>query len=326
MFQQGRSPGIIEERIGFQFSVFGFRCLFLLETSDLKPKIENRKPKTENRKPKTEMPETLKYAVMGNPVSHSKSPQIHSLFAEQCGITLEYRAIHVDTGGFTAAVRQFREIGGRGLNVTVPFKIEAWQLADRRSTRAETAGAVNTLKFLDGGRIYGENTDGLGMVRDIEVNLGKKIESSRVLVIGAGGAVRGVLGPLLEAQPAIVHVANRTASKALELSAAFAGSGPCTGSGLEGIGSASYDIIINGTAASLQGKVPDLPVGIFAENALAYDMMYGSEPTAFLVWAENSGAASCSDGLGMLVEQAAESFQFWHSVRPETTAVIQQLR
>ncbi|HEC26300.1 MAG TPA: shikimate dehydrogenase [Gammaproteobacteria bacterium] len=272
------------------------------------------------------MSETPKYAVMGNPVNHSKSPLIHSLFAKQCGITLEYRAIHVDEGRFESAVRQFRAIGGKGLNITVPFKMEAWQLADRRSARAELAGAVNTLKFLDSGKIYGENTDGPGMVQDIAVNLGKSVKEASVLVIGAGGAVRGVLGPLLEAEPAIVHIANRTAAKAHELAAVFSGFGPCTASGLDEIRSASYDIVINGTAASLQGEVPDLPASIFAEDALAYDMMYGSEPTAFLVWADENGAANCSDGIGMLVEQAAESFQIWHGVRPQTAAVIQQLR
>ncbi len=272
------------------------------------------------------MSEIPKYAVMGNPVSHSKSPLIHSLFAEQCGIELEYRAIHVNEGSFEAAVRQFRVIGGKGLNITVPFKLEAWQLADRRSKRAELAGAVNTLKFLDSGKIYGENTDGQGMLQDIVVNLGKAVKQAKVLVVGAGGAVRGVLGPLLEAEPAIVHIANRTAAKAHELAAVFSGFGPCTASGLGDIRSAAYDIVINGTAASLQGNVPDLPGSIFADGALAYDMMYGSEPTTFLVWADNAGAAHCSDGLGMLVEQAAESFVVWHGVRPQTEAVIQQLR
>jgi len=272
------------------------------------------------------MSEVPKYAVMGNPVNHSKSPLIHSLFAEQCGIALEYRAIHVDAGRFESAVRQFSAIGGKGLNITVPFKMEAWQLADRRSTRAELAGAVNTLKFLDSGKIYGENTDGSGMIQDITVNLGKSVKQASVLVVGAGGAVRGVLGPLLEAEPATVHIANRTAAKAHELAAVFSGFGPCTASGLDEIRSASYDIVINGTAASLQGDVPDLPASLFAEDALAYDMMYGSEPTTFLVWADENGAAQCSDGLGMLVEQAAESFLIWHGVRPQTAAVIQQLR
>ncbi len=272
------------------------------------------------------MSEIPKYAVMGNPVSHSKSPLIHSLFAEQCGIALEYRVIHVDAGRFESAVRQFSAIGGKGLNITVPFKMEAWQQADRRSTRAELAGAVNTLKFLDSGKIYGENTDGAGMIQDITVNLSKTVKQASVLVIGAGGAVRGVLGPLLEAEPAIVHIANRTVAKAHELAAVFSGLGPCTASGLDEIRSASYDIVINGTAASLQGDVPDLSASIFADGALAYDMMYGSEPTAFLVWADENGATHCSDGLGMLVEQAAESFEVWHGVRPQTAAVIQQLR
>jgi shikimate dehydrogenase len=254
------------------------------------------------------MSEVAKYAVMGSPVSHSKSPLIHSLFAEQCGIALEYRAIHVDQGGFETAVGKFRAIGGRGLNITVPFKIEAWQLADRRSARAELAGAVNTLKFLDSGKIYGDNTDGAGMIQDIVVNLDRPVKEAKVLVIGAGGAVRGVLGPLLEARPALVHIANRTAAKARELAAVFSGLGPCTASGLDELGSASYDIVI-----------------IFADGGLAYDMMYGDKPTAFLVWADKNGATRCSDGLGMLVEQAAESFEIWHGVRPQTAAVIQQL-
>lgn len=272
------------------------------------------------------MSEVAKYAVMGSPVSHSKSPLIHSLFAEQCGIALEYRAIHVDQGSFESAVRQFRAIGGRGLNITVPFKLEAWQLAGRRSARAELAGAVNTLKFLDSGKIYGDNTDGAGMIQDIVVNLGVPVKDASVLVLGAGGAVRGVLGPLLEAKPAVVHIANRTVAKARELAENFSQLGPCTASGLDKIGTASYDIVINGTAASLQGVVPDLPASIFADGGLAYDMMYGSKPTAFLVWADKNGASHCSDGLGMLVEQAAESFEIWHSVRPQTAAVIQQLR
>ncbi len=272
------------------------------------------------------MSENSKYAVMGNPINHSKSPLIHRLFADQCGIELEYRAIHVDVGHFEEAVRHFVSVGGKGLNITVPFKLDAWKLAQRRSKRAELAGAVNTLKLLDSGKIYGENTDGLGMLQDIQVNLSKQVEQARILVVGAGGAVRGVLGPLLEAAPALLHIANRTPAKAHELANIFSATGPCTASGLDAVGNTPYDIVINGTAASLNGAVPDLPASIFADQALAYDMMYGNEPTAFMRWAEDKGVSNCSDGLGMLVEQAAESFHLWHGVRPETDAVIQQLR
>ena len=272
------------------------------------------------------MPEIKKYAVLGNPVSHSLSPRIHQMFAEQCGIRLEYSAIHVELGTFESAVAQFKDGGGKGLNITVPFKLEAWQLVDIRSPRAELAGAVNTLKFEGNGNIFGDNTDGVGMLRDITLNLDKAITGARVLVIGAGGAVRGVLGPLLDAKPSLLHIVNRTAAKARDLAVVFAEFGPCTASGLDEIDEASYDIIINGTAASLQGKVPDLPASIFSNKTLAYDMMYSNEPTSFLVWAEGCGAAQLSDGLGMLVEQAAESFYIWHGVKPETKPVIKALR
>ncbi len=272
------------------------------------------------------MPEIKKYAVMGNPVSHSLSPRIHAMFAEQCGIGLDYSAIHVELGKFETAVAQFRADDGKGLNITVPFKLEAWQLVDIRSPRAELAGAVNTLKIEGNGNIFGDNTDGVGMLRDITINLGKEITGARVLVIGAGGAVRGVLGPLLEARPGLLHIVNRTAVKARDLAEVFAEIGPCTAGGLDEIDETSYDIVINGTAASLQGKVPDLPASIFSNKTLAYDMMYSKDPTSFLVWAGNNGASQLSDGLGMLVEQAAESFYIWHGVKPETKPVIQALR
>jgi shikimate dehydrogenase len=271
------------------------------------------------------MPAGGKFAVMGNPVGHSLSPRIHAMFAKQCGIELEYTAILVREGEFEQAVKQFIDAGGRGLNVTVPFKLEAWNLAGRRSERAQLAGAVNTLILDQDGSVDGDNTDGIGLLRDITINLGKPVAGARVLVIGAGGAVRGVLGPLLEEHPAVLHVINRTASRAVELAAAFAGSGECTGSGLDQPGS-GYDIVINGTAASLQGEVPDLPAAIFAPGALAYDMMYGDKPTPFMSWAQENGAGQVADGLGMLVEQAAESFRAWHGVRPETSPVIAALR
>ncbi len=272
------------------------------------------------------MSEIKKYAVMGNPVSHSLSPRIHQMFGEQCGIRLEYRAILVEKGQFKSAVRHFINHAGKGLNITVPFKQEAWQLADHRTNRAELAGAVNTLKFEKNGNIFGDNTDGVGILRDITNNLGKSVADANVLVIGAGGAVRGVLGPLLDSRPSLIRIVNRTASKARELETVFGKFGPCTSGGLDDIGDTPYDIVINGTAASLQGRIPDLPASIFTEQTLAYDMMYGRKATPFLVWAGEHGSGLCSDGLGMLVEQAAESFYIWHGVRPETKPVIQALR
>jgi len=266
------------------------------------------------------------YAVMGNPIAHSLSPRIHHMFAASCDIDLEYRAILVEPGGFDAAVQEFSDAGGRGLNVTVPFKLDAWHLAGRCSERAELAGAVNTLIIDPDSGLAGDNTDGTGIVRDISANLGKPIAGTRILIVGAGGAVRGVLGPLLAEQPEHVHIANRTASKALDLAASFHEHGPVTGSGLDLPDDEDWGIVINATAASLSGQMPDLPAGLFAPGALAYDMMYGKEPTVFLKWAATQGAGETADGLGMLVEQAAESFFIWHGIRPETQEVIPALR
>lgn len=272
------------------------------------------------------MPEINKYAVMGNPVSHSLSPRIHQMFARQSGIALEYSAIKVEEGNFSDAVIQFRKDGGKGLNITVPFKLEAWQLSDLRSPRAQIAGAVNTLKFDGADKIFGDNTDGVGILRDVTANLHKPVMDAKILVIGAGGAVRGIIGPLLEAQPASLHIVNRTAVKARELAAVFSKIGPCTGGGLDETGTGSYDIVINGTAASLYNKVPNLPASIFTAETLVYDMMYSTGTIPFLAWASEHGAGICSDGLGMLVEQAAESFFIWHGVRPDTKPVMQALR
>ena len=266
------------------------------------------------------------YAVMGNPIAHSKSPRIHAMFAEQCGLSIEYRAIQVDPGGFAQAVSNFRAAGGRGLNVTVPFKIEACKLAERRSRRAEIAGAVNTLKWEDGDRLFGDNTDGQGLVSDITCNLARTLVGCRVLMVGAGGAARGVLGPLLEAGPRELVIANRTVDKAMDLAMRFAGRGDVGGCGFEALAGRQFDVVINATAASLRGEVPALPAQLFASAALAYDMAYGDGPTAFMSWAREQGAARVVDGIGMLVEQAAESFCIWHGVRPATAAVIAALR
>ncbi|MCW8829140.1 MAG: shikimate dehydrogenase [Gammaproteobacteria bacterium] len=266
------------------------------------------------------------YAVMGNPIAHSKSPQIHALFAAQTGQKLEYRAILVEIGQFNEAVREFQEQGGKGLNVTVPFKRDAWRLVDERSECAELAGAVNTIVLRPDGTLYGDNTDGVGMVRDIKDNQGVAIEGKKVLILGAGGAVRGVLGPVLNQKPAEVVIANRTPDRAQELADAFEEQGRVDGCGFDDLDGSRYDIVINGTSASLKGEVPPLPEGILARGAFCYDMMYGGEPTAFMRWAEEEGCEQVSDGLGMLVEQAAESFAIWRGVRPETAPVIRAVR
>ncbi|MDH5445114.1 MAG: shikimate dehydrogenase [Gammaproteobacteria bacterium] len=265
------------------------------------------------------------YAVMGNPISHSKSPYIHSLFAKQTSQRLEYTAIHVDLGGFAQAVGNFDAAGGKGLNITVPFKQEAWQLVTERSERAERAGAVNTIRF-GKGQLYGDNTDGVGLVNDLRINHQIAIKAKRVLLMGAGGAARGVLAPLLAEQPLELVIANRTVDKAVELAMSFADMGNIKGMGYDGINDIQFDIVINATAASLQGQLPPLPDELLAENACCYDMMYGAEPTSFMQWASAHGAGRVLDGLGMLVEQAAESFYIWRGVRPDSIAVIETLR
>lgn len=265
------------------------------------------------------------YAVMGNPVDHSLSPRIHGMFAEQFRMALDYRRVHVDVGGFDQAVDSFRAGGGQGANVTVPFKLEAWELADDHSERAGIAGAANTLSFRND-RIHADNTDGAGLCRDIADNLGFTLSGRRVLVIGAGGAVRGVLGPLLDEHPAEIMIANRTVDKADTLAAIFSTLGIVRSGGFEHLGGHAYDIVINGTSASLQDELPPLPRELFTDGALAYDMMYGKDRTPFLRWAAANGAAVIADGLGMLVEQAAESFYVWHDKRPDTAPVIEKLR
>ena len=267
-----------------------------------------------------------RYAVMGNPVSHSKSPQIHQAFARQTGQHIVYEAIQVDPGGFSQAVGNFRAAGGKGLNITVPFKEEAWAYVDERSERAEQAGAVNTMIFHDDGRVRGDNTDGVGMVRDIVANHGLAISGKDLLILGAGGAVRGVLGPVLAEHPARVVIANRTAEKAEVLAREFSGDLSVKGCGFEALGDEVFDLVINGTAASLHGERLPLPDGILAPGGACYDMMYGLEVNPFLQWGEAQGATRLMDGLGMLVEQAAESFWLWRGVRPDTSSVIAALR
>lgn len=269
---------------------------------------------------------TDRYAVMGNPVGHSKSPIIHAAFAAQTGQKMIYEKILVPFDGFEKALREFSDQGGKGLNITVPFKEAAYRLTPRHSDRAERAQAVNTIKFDVDKDWLGDNTDGVGLVRDLTRDTQCPLRGGRVLVLGAGGAVRGVLGPLLDAGPAALTIANRTVNKAQMLADRFASEIPVDAMGFAALEGRVFDLVINGTAASLQGEVPPLPDGILAPGAWCYDMMYGPQPTPFLKWGAQHGAIHCLDGLGMLVEQAAESFYLWRGVRPDTQSVIGNLR
>lgn len=269
---------------------------------------------------------TDRYAVFGHPIAHSKSPRIHALFAAQTGQDLRYDAVLAPVDAFASQLCEQMAAGLKGANVTVPFKEEACRLATRLSARAERAGAVNTLAFGDAGDILGDNTDGAGLVRDLTINHGVAIKGKRVLLVGAGGAVRGVLAPLLAEAPAVLCIANRTASKAAELAASFADLGPVDGGGFGDLAGKSFDLVINGTSASLSGELPALPTGVFAPASAAYDMMYGKGETPFLAFAREQGAGQRFDGLGMLVEQAAEAFFVWRGVRPDAAPVLAVLR
>ena len=269
-----------------------------------------------------------RYAVIGNPIAHSKSPQIHAAFAAQTGQRLSYEALLGPLDGFVATVEAFARNGGRGLNVTVPFKLEAHALARTLSPRAKAAGAVNTLRF-DAEGIYGDNTDGAGLVRDLMHNLGHPLTGTRLLLLGAGGAARGAVLPLLAEQPGALVIANRTVSRASELVERFtahAGDTALSGCGFSDLAGQSFDLVINATASSLSDQAPELPAGVYSPQSLAYDMMYGRGDTAFLAAARKAGAARLADGLGMLVEQAAESFLLWRGVRPLTAPVLAALR
>jgi shikimate dehydrogenase len=267
-----------------------------------------------------------RYAVFGNPIAHSKSPFIHEQFARQLDQQLTYDRQLVDVEGFTEAASAFFSAGGKGLNITVPFKLEAYQFADSLSGRARDAGAVNTLSRAASGAIQGDNTDGVGLLRDLVENHRWQLSSQRVLLLGAGGAVRGVIGPLLAQQPASLWVANRTVTKAETLADLFKHQGEVLGVGFNQLGGQQFDVVINGTSASIAGDLPPLPESLLAPGARCYDMMYQAQPTVFMQWAQQHGAATVADGLGMLVEQAAESFSIWRGQRPATAAVIKALR
>jgi shikimate dehydrogenase len=271
---------------------------------------------------------TDRYAVIGHPVEHSLSPRIHAEFARASGHDIAYGRILAPLDGFRAAALAFRDAGGKGLNVTLPFKQEAWVLAEGRSGYAQSASAVNTLVF-EGGRITGHNTDGIGLARDLKDNLGCAVSGRRVLLVGAGGAVYGVMESLLREAPQEIVVANRTRAKAEALAAHFGALHALAPGGVsvrafDAVAGSRYDLVINATSAGLGDAMPPLPRDIFARGALAYDMVYGRE-TPFMKFAAENGARA-ADGLGMLVEQAAESFFIWRGARPATRPVIEMLR
>lgn len=265
-----------------------------------------------------------RYAVFGHPVGHSRSPWIHARFAELTGQQIVYEARDVPPGEFDAALGDFLAEGGRGLNVTVPHKLAAFAAADFLTSRAQHAGAVNTLALQHRG-LLGDNTDGAGLLCDLQSNLGIRIPASRILLVGAGGAARGALPALLAAGPLEVVIANRNAERAIRLAADFTADGKVRGIGLEQA-EGPFDLVVNATSASLVNAVPALPDAVVANHTLCYDMAYGAGPTAFMRWAAERGAARTADGTGMLVEQAAESFELWRKVRPPTTAVLAELR
>ena len=267
-----------------------------------------------------------RYGVMGYPVSHSRSPVIHRLFALQTGENIQYELLQVAPEKLEAAVRQFQRTGGKGLNVTVPHKTEVTKLCDHLSERASTAGAVNTMTFRDG-EIHGENTDGIGLLRDLAINQNFSIEDANILILGAGGATRGIVGPLLEMQPASLLIANRTVDKAEVLARHFSSSGPISACGFDAIPVADeYDLIINATSAGVKGDAPPYPSAAVSHATFCYDLSYGLTPTPFSVWARDQGAERSVMGWGMLVEQAAESFNIWRGVRPDTAPVLKQMK
>ncbi|HVP33034.1 MAG TPA: shikimate dehydrogenase [Steroidobacteraceae bacterium] len=266
------------------------------------------------------------YGVVGHPVAHSLSPFIHGMFARETGQAISYRLYDVTAAEFPGFVAGFFDRGGRGLNITVPHKIMAGEAANELTERAAHAAAVNTLVLRDDGTILGDNTDGVGLVRDLCDNLGLVVTNRRILIIGAGGATRGVLAPLLGLSPSAVVIANRTPERAAALAAAFADLGATQGLGFADIGTEPFDIIVNATSASLSGEMPPLPATAVGRATVCYDLSYGRAATAFVEWARAHGAAQALQGWGMLVEQAAESFRLWRGIRPSTAKVLAALR
>lgn len=267
-----------------------------------------------------------KYAVFGNPVSHSKSPWIHAEFAKQTHQQIEYGKIEAPLDNFVAAIKQFFKTGGHGCNITLPFKEQAWQIVNTLSNRAEIAGAVNTIKLLENGELFGDNTDGIGLLNDISSNLEYDLTNKTILILGAGGAVRGILHPLLSAKPKAITIANRTKEKAQVLANEFSKFGTISGVGFMELPTIPFDIIFNGTSAQAKGETFALPSSLVSPSSLCYDLMYSTNLTAFLEWAKAQNVQNYSDGLGMLVEQAAEAFYLWRNVRPDTKPVLAKLR
>jgi shikimate dehydrogenase len=270
-----------------------------------------------------------RYAVVGDPIAHSKSPLIHRLFAEQTEQNLVYEAIRIDNEetSFRAEIARLKAQGFKGINITVPYKLDAFENADQLSARAQVAQAVNTYVFREDGTIYADNTDGEGLVMDIEANGMRPFKDQRVLILGAGGAVQGILQPLLDKHPSLVHIANRTAQRAKVLGERFDTTVPIHASGWDDIPPVPFDIIINGTSASLDGKLPPVSEKVIGAHSLVYDMMYGAQPTVFLNWAQqHQPTCQRMDGLGMLVGQAAQAFYLWRGIYPKTKPVIEEVR
>ncbi|MGB1310853.1 MAG: shikimate dehydrogenase [Leucothrix sp.] len=269
------------------------------------------------------------YAVIGHPVAHSKSPWIHAKFAKNCDDAINYGLLECDPSAeaFSAAIREFIAAGANGANVTMPFKEMAWELADHLTPRATLAGAVNTLTFTDDGLVLGDTTDGVGLVNDLTLHMEVAIDAKRILILGAGGAVKGVVQPLLEKLPACVHIANRTVQRATELVDVFSGFGKITASSYQDVSALEpFDVVINATPANFSGELPPVTSAIFADDSVAYDMSYAATPTLFEQWCKDNGVNKVRNGLGMLVEQAAESFFIWRGKRPETKTVLDELR
>lgn len=266
-----------------------------------------------------------RYAVMGYPVAHSRSPVIHRLFAVQTGQNLQYELLEVAPDRLESAITQFARTGGRGLNITLPYKSEVTRFVDDMSERASTAGAINTLVFKNK-EVYGDNTDGIGLIRDLKENLEIELEGANILILGAGGSTRGILSPLLEEKPESVVIANRTMDKATALAQIFSAQGPVTAVSFKNVRTPpEFDLIINATSAGVKGETPPYPEHAVSEKTVCYDLSYSMRTTPFASWAKEQGAAQSYMGWGMLVEQAAESFYLWRGVRPDTAAVLKQL-
>jgi len=266
-----------------------------------------------------------RYAVFGHPISHSRSPDIHARFAAQTRQTMEYRAMDVPAEVFETTLKTFIKDQGRGLNCTVPLKEIAFGVCDALSDRAQRSGAVNTIKIAENGQLWGDNTDGVGLLRDLTHNLSLTLKEKRILILGAGGATRGIIEPLLEARPQSLWIANRTIERAEQLALDFKALGQINAMGYMALEGFAFDLILNATSASLSGALPPLPAGLLAPGGSCYDLAYGKEPTPFVHWGREQGASLSADGIGMLVEQAAEAFHIWRGVFPETRPVIEAL-